>query len=82
MRLKVRSLADHGGILWVDISSVVLLMRVHALWQKNKPLGIFLTILAVVSITLGVVLLSVQPGVSVFIGISRYGLFYIFYRVP
>ena len=73
MRLKVSSLADHGGILWIDISSVVLLMRVHALWQKNKLLGIFLTILAVVSIALGVALLSVQPGVSGFIGESRYG---------
>ncbi len=72
MRLKVSSLVDHSGILWVDISSVVLLMRVHALWQKNKLLGIFLAVLAVVSIALGVALLSAQPGVSEFIGRSRY----------
>ena len=65
------------GSLWADISSVVLLMRVHALWQKNKLLGIFLTILAVVSISLGVALLSVQPGVSEFIARSRYGLLHI-----
>lgn len=52
------------GSLWINTSSVVLLMRVHALWQKNRLLGIFLTILAIVSIALGVALLSVQPGVS------------------
>ena len=79
VRLKVSSLASQGGIMWVDISSVVLLMRVHALWQKNKLLGIFLTILAVVSISMGVALLSVHPGVSEFIGRSQYGV-YIFYR--
>ena len=80
-RLKVSSPADHDGILWADISPVVLLMRVHALWQKNKLLGIFLTVLAVVSIALGVALLSVQPGVSESIGRSQYNS-QIFYRVP
>ena len=79
MRLKVSGLASQGGIMWVDISSVVLLMRVHALWQKNKLLGIFLTILAVVSISMGVALLSVHPGVSEFIRRSQYGVD-IFYR--
>ena len=81
-RLKVSNLANHGEILWVDISSVVLLMRVHALWQKNRLLGIFLAALAVVSTALGVALLSVRPsGVSVLIVRSRYGP-YTFYRVP
>ena len=81
LQLKVSRLADHGGTMWVDISSVVLLMRVHALWQKNKPLGIFLTILAVITISMGVALLSVHPGVSEFTGRSWYGI-YTFYRVP
>lgn len=56
--------ADLGACGLTDTSLVVLLMRVHGLWQKDKRLGIFLALLAVVSICLGVALLSVQPGVS------------------
>lgn len=68
------SRADLGGISLVDVLSVVLLMRVHALWKKNKILGIVLAVLAVVSISLGVALLQVQPGVSEFIGTLRCSL--------
>jgi len=72
----VSSPTDIGKILFVDMLSVVLLMRVHALWEKDKRLGIFLAILAVVSISLGVVLLSKHPGVSEFIWIPGRRLTY------
>jgi hypothetical protein len=61
---RVREQSGGSRRLWIDTSLVVLLMRVHGLWQKDKRLSIFLALLAVVSICLGVALLSVQPGVS------------------
>lgn len=66
--------AGLGGTSLVNVLTVVLLMRVHALWKKNKILGIFLTVLAVVSISLGVAILQVQPGVSGFSMTLRYSL--------